>query len=563
MMLLEKNKIIEFRNRLYQKHIPGILKSGTRDLVPVEACKKDENGNIIIFIDDIISFFFDASTSQTGLDLDCLFSNLFLLFDVLSKEAGNISFCSDVHIPEKEIEDADNKTTVELLTKNLILSYFKNFDSENDLLENDLNAIIKISRQGRDYQILVAKTLENLIQTLKPGKAWKEALLEIQTASVACTLMGARLPQIEKQVLLKIVSQSREEIKENTAFFAKVLDLRSRFIKENEPSKLYLKKMTKVDTALSETLSKIEDYLSCAYRFMHVTGASSQGFMGQTDEKLRNNMARFFFGYPEQGTDKTTAFFRLNYTAARYRMTMLLDYPGIAGFAGSLQAQEQYKEVFLSVFKLYFIELARLMDHFLSTPEDNRLKKIEFCLSETIGLAETLGLEKTAVSDEKKKLKENYLLLLRKLPLEQIAPVVDMKEDICRLIQDESKLLMEDIRKALVETCYSNLVALNPDSHSASDPVSADDRQRVCQKLIIGYALYYKPQRFFYQRFFETYISTIDGSLSKYFQELSRSHKSLALALLKIFSDPNFVEDLLLKEQIDCSRTLLKTFSEQ
>lgn len=259
MMPLEKNKITEFRNRLYQKNIPGILKSGTRDLVPVETCKRDESGKFIIFIDDIISFFFDAATSENGLDLDGLFFNLYVLFDLLSKETENISFTSDTRILEKQIEEADNKTTVELLTKNLILSYFKNLDSENDLLGKDLQTIIKISRQGKEYQILVAKTLENLIQTLKSQKSWKEALLEIQIASVVCRLIGARLPQIEKQVLLKIVSQSREEIKENTALFTRILDLRSQFIKENEPSKVYLKKMAKVDTALSASLSKIED----------------------------------------------------------------------------------------------------------------------------------------------------------------------------------------------------------------------------------------------------------------------------------------------------------------
>ena len=562
MIILEENKIIRFRDRLYRKNVPGILKSGAKDLNPMEKSKADGQGNPIVLTNEIISFFFSAMGKEDGLNADQYISNLYRVFDILAKEAQHYSFQSDMRVSEKDIEEADLNLTIELLTKNLIITYFSRVKLSDgsvthDLLDPDLEAVIKLSNEGRDYRTLIGKVLDALVETLKSAKPWRQSLEEIEKASLVCWLVGAGLPQIEKTVLSRIVSEFRAEIKKDTAFFTKILNTKDRLTKEEKNHKNFVKAMDKLDQALAGILKNIDDCLGHAYRCIAVIGASIHGFLGQVDEELKKNTAALFFEYGEEVDEKHQIKVQRSFSSYRYRMAMLFDYPGLTKFSKSLQREERYRDWVLDCFRLYFDEFIRQMDFLFSPAGPKDFKLIETRLFEIIRLVRNLELDPLALESEKKKIQEKYLSLLSAIPLEYLSSAVLMKEDICIAIQDHSKTLMEAVRKTLMETCHARLTALDPES------ISFDELHQAVQKLLTGYALSYKPQRFFYQRFFEQYISGPNGALSLHMTQLLQKKRPIALKMLEIFSDPKYVGDFISKDQIAFSDELLKKFLEK
>jgi len=553
MIPLEEDKIIKFRKRLYQKKVPLLFKSGGPDLNPIEKCRVDQQGKIVISTNDIISFFFFSCRQVDTLDIERYFSNLYLLFTVLTKESENYSFVSDSQILEKDIQEADNKITIKYLTKNLINIFFDNISLYNgvagyDPLEKNLAAIIKKSNDGRNYQTLVEKTLEALIDTLKTGKPWRQSFEDIQKAALVCKLVGERLPPIEKNVLSKIVLESRNEIKKSTLLLGKISDARKQLNRQVPPHKEALKVISKLAAAETDNLKKIDDYLCDAYKFMTIIGASVSGFLGQNNEDLKNQLARLFFEYrdpPSKGSHRT-------YSVSRHRMARLFKYPELTRFTRSLQHEEKYQGHYMDLFTLFFNELIRQMDNCLSIGADNDFKFLENCLSETIRLVEKLDLEKSSLIQNEKNVRENYLSLLKAIPLDQISPLLEMKEDFCRVIQDDSRELLEEIRKNLIDICYSSLLRIKVDS------VTETALSSQVRKLITGYSLHYKPQRFFYQNFFGKYICRPDGSLSVYLGDLIKTRKPLVMAILDIFSSTGQVGDLISREQIKFSENFQK-----
>ncbi len=562
MTMLGEDKIIKFKKRLFRKTLPGILKSGTKDISPIETCKKDEQGKIVVSTNDIISFFLAAVTKEGSLNTEQYVAGLYLLFDILTKESEAYSFQSGMQISEKDILEANNEITIEYLTKNLIISYFDNIKlsdglANHDLLDKDLNTIIKKTNESRDYRTLVAKTLENLTQALKSTNPWRQDLAEIQKAATVCRLVGEQLPRIEKTILSKIVLESRTEIKKEIRLFAKLLLTRAQLSGQEKNQKLYLKMMDKFDLAITGTLNKIEACLGYVHQFMDVLGASSKGFLGQADSELKKNIAGFFFEFHEQPSESIAVSHSLRYSVARHRAAMLFKYPELTRFAGLLQHEEKYRACFLFLFKVYFDQLVKEMEHIISASGPNDFKKMELSLFSIVRLNNKLGLNKSMLLHEKKKVYRTYLSLVKNISLEQLSFVIDMKETVCQAVQDDAKELFEDIRTVLVDSCYAALFGLEVDA------LSEEACHQTILKLITGYSLFYKPRRFFYQRFFEKYVGKKDGSVSDFLNELFNTRKRIALKLLEIFSDPNHVGDLIFREQIAFSENLHKFFLKQ
>lgn len=552
-----EDKIIRFRKKLFQEKVPGILKSGGKDLNPMERSKIDAQGKIVVLTSDIIDFFFSLIEKTGPINADQYIANLYFLFDILTKEALNYSFQSDMQISEKDIQEADNKITIEYLTKNLIIAYFNLVKLPNglvnqDLLDPGLKAIIKLNNEGRDYRTLIGKVLDNLIETLKLTKPWRQSLEDIENAALVCRLVGARLPQIEKTVLARIVSESRAEIKIDAGFFTKILNTRDQVIKEEKNLKNYNKVMEKLDQATMGILKKIDNYLGYAHRFIALIGASPPGFLGSVDESLKKNVARSFFEYQEENPKTPQPKTQRNFSSTRYRMATLFDYPELTKFSRSLQKEEKYRSCFLDCIQLHYDEFIKHMDFLLSPAGYKDFKTIETRLFEIVRLVQNLELEPKALESLKKDVQKKYLSLLKAIPIEQILPVIRMKEDVCIAVQDGSKALMEGIRKTLMDTCYARLMVLDIES------IPVDLLQQAVWKLLTGHALYYKPQLFFYQRFFEKYVGRIDGVISEHMSDLLKNKRSLALKILEIFSSPKFVGDFIPQEQIALSGELLK-----
>ena len=391
-----------------------------------------------------------------------------------------------------------------------------------------------------------------MVKTLQENKPWRDSLDDIQTASLVCRLVGAKLPQIDKTVLSKIVIQARSEIKQYTAVFTKIVNTRSQLIKEEKNQKDYLKTMKKLDAATHATLKKIDTYLGYAHAFIAAIGSSTQGFLGLSDTELKLCIAKFFFEYNDTTTDELSNQQIVHYSSLRYRMGMLFDFPELTRYTRTLKQEEKYADLFVRLYTLYYKEIIKQMAH-ISRSEFLNTTILESYIGETLRLTHTFGFTKEQMNPEKKEVRKRFLSIVRQTHHEQLPDIINLKERISQIIQDDSSQLSEDTRKVLIDNCYSNLIALEIES------VLPDDLNKTIQKLISGYSLYYKPQRFFYQKFFSTFIGDADESVVESFSDIIRTKKVLAISMLTLFSDYNRVGELLPKKQIEYSDRLLKT----
>jgi len=556
MTRLNDEQLIRFRERLFQKHIPRLIRSGSEGMNSIVEDDASQHDSKIISTKKLIAFFFSASQKDGSLDEDEYIANLFLFFSVLVKGSEDYTFESNTRVSEKEIQAADTDKIIQYLTNNIIIAYFNNnkFESgviDTDFLDYDLKNIIKKSNDGRDYRPLIGETLKKLIETLQSDKSWKQCVEDIQKASLICRLIGVSLPQIEKTVLQKIVLKSRTEIKQETDFLIKIINTKAQLIKEEKNQKNYLKTMAKLDTATAGILNKIDQSLGYAHIFMGIIHSSSASFLGDTDKDLKKIVARLFFKYREDDINTSGKTSYLNYAAMRYLMRMLFDYPELTKYTMYLQNEDEYQDCFLNLFRLYYAQLIKQIEHLSDSSDKMDTTIIKNSLFETIRVIKKLGLESKMLQIEKEEVRKRYTSFLKKKSLDQIPDLLAMKEALCRATQDEKKELFGIIRVALIDNCYEALISLERGSSST------EEYHKVVRKLIIGYSLHYQPVRFFYRNFYDKYIAKPDDSLTTYFSSLISKNKILAVSILTFFSDPNYVADLISNEQIEFSEQMI------
>ncbi len=561
MTTLKKDRVIRFRERLYQKKMPRLLRKGSKDLNPIKKSKTDQQGNTVIATKEIVAFFHNSVKSDTFIDADQYFDSLYLLFHILAKNSKKYTFKSDVQISVEDINAAVNKKAIEYLTTNLIISFFDNIHlsdgtADDVFLEKDLKKVIIATNAGRDYRTLVGNTLETMVKTLQEDKPWRESLGDIQTAALVCRLVGAKLPQIDKQVLSKNILQARAEMKKDVEFFQKILKTRENLIKEETSQKNYLQTMKKLDAATVGILKKIDTFLGYAYTFISAIGASQQGFLGLSDADMKYGIAQFFFEYQDDDSDTPDRPMVMSYATTRYRMGMLLGYPELTRFTKSLKQEKKYQHLFNKLFSVYYDEIIKQLAR-LSQAKKINTRNLESCIGETLRLIDTFGIKKESLENKKRDVQKRFLSLVRHTHQKQLPDIIALKEKISRVTQDETKELLEDTRRVLIDNCYSNLTGLETDN------VNADTLKTTVRKLIQSYSMYYKPQRFFYQNFFSTYVGEADDSVSESLSTIINTKRILAISMLTLFSDSAHMGGRLAENQIEYADQLLQSLYER
>mgnify|MGYP001555550774 CR=1 FL=1 len=561
MTILKKDRINRFRDRLYQKKMPRLLLSGSDSLRPISRSKVNEEGNTIIETREIIQFFQNSVSSDSFIDSDQYFANLYLVFRQLSRDSDQYTFEPGVQTSVEDINRATNKKAIEYLTGNLIISFFENAhlsdgSDTDDFLKKDLKTVIKKTNEGRDYRTLVSNTLQAMVQTLKEDKPWRESLDDIQTAALVCRLVGARLPQIDKAVLSKNVRQAREEIEKDLAVFTKILNTRDQTIREEKNKKVFLKTMQKLDTALFGVFKRIDTFLGYAHTFIGAVGISRQGFLGSSDDRLKQSLARFFFNCRKKNEDNGQVYGPLTYSTTRYLMRILMDHPELVRFSLSLKEKEEYTDCFPRLFSLFFNEIIK------QTAELPRAKKfqtghLESCLGETLRLIDTFHLDPDQMKDEKLEIKKRFLSLIRSSELEHLPKILALKDKVSQVTQDEKKELLEDTRRVLIDNFNGRLLSIETGQESA------DEMQKTVRKMILNYSLHYRPRQFFYQRFFTRHIANArEETVSESFTALMGQKKILAMAILTFFSDFKQVGEFMSKKQVEFADKLLQRMYE-
>lgn len=557
MTTLSADKVKKFRDKLFQKRVSKLLQKGGKGLKPLDRYRKDEKGRTLVPVDKIIRFFSKEMEKAGAFHPDQYFDGLFTLFKVLSQGAEPFTFECGFSVSEQDIQQADIKTTIELLTKNLIITYFSNLKTIKDqidtgLLTPDLASIIQKSNAGRDYRDLVGNTLTKLISSLGQDKPWREYLDDINDADLVCRLTGAKLPSMKKEILAGIILKSRKEIQAYNAMFRKVINTREQMAEHEKNDKKYLKAMQRLDEATQAILKKIDTYMEAAHSFMKIIGLTTEAVLGKTDGELKENLTRLFLGFKPGTDDLSDILTTMGFATARYRLNMLFGYPDIALYSRAFRVDDRFRGFYYDLFRLLFRELKEKIEQLPLDGDETLFRLFKQNLSEAVRAVDTLALEPEDLVEEKYAVRDAYVALVQEISYEKLGAVLDTRELVCLVTQDRTREIMAPIRSALLKNCFSTL------GRYAEEPLAADRAKNGIRKRLHYFALHYKPQRAFYQLFFATYVGKADSALSPYLSQFMQKNKHFVFALLMLFSDENSMHDLLAKNQISHARTLLE-----
>ncbi len=556
MKTLSDEKIKKFRGKLYHKRVSKLLQHGGKGLNPLSKYKKDEKGQTLVATKQISRFFFREIEKLGTPNPDQYFISLFSLFQILSHEAEPISFDCGFSVSEKDIQEADNKQTIELLITNIIITYFNNLKNhegtvDTTLLEPDLNGVIIRSNAGRDYKNLVRNTLTTLISSLAKDKPWPEYLDDINDADLICRLTGAKLPSMEKKALAGIIAKSRKEIKNYNDVFTKILVTREQMATREKNKKKLLKAMEKMNNAILAILEKIDAYLVSAKRFMTIIGLSPGVVLGQNDAALKQNLIWLFLGAKPDKTDQVNLLADLGVATARYRLNMLFTYPNITYYCRQFKSEELYKRLYFDLFRLLFKELIRKMAVLDQASSDTDIKMFHQYLQEVERAVENLNLEEPDLPEEKQAVRDAYVAIIHQVEFQQLNEVMKVREKICQVTQDHPREMMADLRSALVTASFSTLLEYS------MDPLTADTATNGIKKRLHAFAMFYKPQREFYKNFFDTYVGTKAQPISRHLGDFIKTNKLFAIAILMVLSDEKTMKELLSVNQTGHARELL------
>lgn len=544
--------------------MPEIMRRGGEGLTPVKKYAEDERGYPLVPIKRITRFFLEEMRKAQFVLPDQHIEELYTLFKLLIQDLPAVSFDIGVSISQEDIQEADNRTTIELLTTNIIITYFhlaqSNLENQDDsLLNPDMQSIIKQSTAGRDYKRLVANTLKGLIFSLAQDKPWFEYIEDINDADLICRLAGARLPSMEKTTLGSITSKSRHEITSYNEMFTKLLYTRARTVTSQENKKEYFSSMEKLDAAIYGILKKMDRFLTRAYRLSQILDIPSRSIIGDTFSQLRQNMLWLFFDVWPKALEKEDIPHQTAVSALRHRMNILFSVPHITQFCREFTQNPAFQPPVNDLFQLFFKGLVNKMNR-VFMEEDNSsagLGQVERALFEIRRAIENLALDESRLTDEKKEVKEAYISLLFKTDFKSLEATLNLCDMICEVTHDTDLEIMVSIRAALMEKSFFTL------EEYADKKVPPKDAIPEINKRLQAFAVHYRPQREFYRIFFDTYVISKPRPKAPHFTQFFRSNRYFAQAMLMHFADDKAMKDLLPVSYIQKAKKLLADLLEK
>ncbi len=562
MTILNDNRLKKFREKLYSQKVPALFQHGGKGLNPLKKYKKDENGRPIVKTQEITRFFLGEMEKADFVFPDPYFDGLYTLFNVMSKGAEPVSFDCGFSISQEDIQKADNKTTIELLTTNIIITFFNTLKTyqgnvDRTLLAPDLKDLVTKSIAGRDYKGLVSNTLTSLTKSLEEDKPWGEYLEDINDTDLICRLAGSKLPTMKKETLSAIIAKSRREILGYNEIFTKLLHTREQTASKEVNKKNYLKSMEKIDTATFGVLKKIDTYLVSAHRLMRIMDLSPEVVIGKTDAALKQNLIWLFFnGLPDK-LEQTDILNHLGIATARYRLNLLFNFPAITQYCRVFKSEDNYNTLYFDLFRLLFRELVKKINDLDLEDPDTDLRLLKQYLTEIHRAVDKLDLELKDLPEDKQAVRDAYTSLILRTEFDVIDVVLGLCEMVCLATQDQDKEIMVAVRSALLEAGFSTL------EKYAKEGLPADRAKPGIKKRLHSYALHYKPQREFYSSFFRTYVGSGPRPVSPHLNQFIQTNKHFAAALLMVFSDEKAMNDLIADKQITHAAELLASLREK
>ena len=544
--------------------MPEIMRRGGEGLIPVKKYPEDENGYPLVPIKRITRFFIEEMKKAPFVLPDQYIEELYTLFRALIQDLPEVSFDIRDSISQDQIQKADNKTTIEFLTTNVIITYFQLAETnpgnrDDSLLNPDMQSIIKQSTAGSDYKRLVSNTLKGLIFSLSQDKPWFEYIEDINDADLICRLAGARLPSMEKTTLDAITGKSRQEIAGYNDMFTKLLYTRARTVISRENKKEYFKSMEKLDTAIYGILKKMNRFLAMAYQLSQILDIPSRSIIGDTFSKLRENMLWLFFDVWPKAYEQGRMPNQAAVSALRHRMNILFSLPHITRFCREFTRNPAFQAPVNDLFRLLFKALVNKINRVFMEESNNNagLERVESALFEVRRAIENFDLDEFRLTDEKKEIGIAYIALIYKTDFESMEAILNLCDIICEVTHDKDREIMVSVRAALMEKSFFTL------AEYAAQKVAAKDAIPEISKRLQAFAVHYRPQREFYRRFFDTYVISTPIPKVPHLTQFLMSNWYFVQAILMYFADNKAMKDLLPGSYIENARQLLADLPEQ
>ncbi len=546
-------QVTKQRDRLFQRQVPRLMQEGDKGLKPLHRYERNDDKKVVVSLPGVEALFFKLMEDMGFVNADDYLGHLEKYLEIFRQGSETCSFAEFSIIPEREILGAENQDKIDLLTKNLINAYFKSLvtepDSVNDLLLKDkFKLLITVAGFGQDGEALVRNALERLIARLEDGKSWRDSIDDINQASLVCRLLGSNLPAIAKQVLDPIILEIRKELVGHNQTLGKIFNATDKLHAQGLDRKKHEAVQTKLDLATKGLLKKIDQYLFHVLHLMGAVNASSAVLFGRLDSPFKDNLVRMFFDYTQAGSTGRDS---LDVSKMRYRLNTLLKYENITRFCRELQHSRQHQGRFLDLFRLCFRSLEQEITALssLSAFDTIRFKTVAHELKKA---QDRLALDPDALPDEKDSILEPYLTIIETCPPGHLESLMALYDDLVRITWDRSREVGDRLRDVLLRGCFSALFSFEIDADMDDKSIEPKILQ-----LIYSYSVYYKPQRYFFQNFFHTYLGHDDGSPSQHLAGFIKEKPRTFMALLSLFSNPRYVSELLPEKQMEIAKMLL------
>lgn len=541
------------RDRFFQRQVPRLMQEGDKGLKPLHKYQRNDDHKVVVSLQGVESLFFRLMGDMGFVNADDYLGYLGRFLEIFRQGSEACSFKDIFTIPESEILGAENPEKIDLLTKNLISAYFKSLaiepDSVNDLLLKDkFKLLITVAGFGQDGDALVRNALERLITHLENGKPWRACIDDINQASLVCRLLGTNLPAIAKQVLDPIILEIRKELAGHNQTLGKIFNAMDNLHAQGLDREKHEAVRTKLDMATEGLLKKIDQYLFHVLHLMGAVNASSAVVFGRLDSHFKDNLVRMFFDYTQTGSPGKDS---LDGSKMRYRLNMLLKYESITRFCRELQHSRQHQHRFLDLFRLCFRSLEQEIKA-LARLSDFDTIRFKTVAHEMKKVQDRLSLDPDALPDEKDSILEPYLAVIETCPPGHLESVMALYNDLVRITWDRSREVGDRLRDVLLRGCFRALSSFEIDDDMDDKSVEPKILQ-----LIYSYSVHYKPQRYFFQNFFHTYLGHDNGSPSQHLAGFIKAKPRIAMVLLSLFSNPRYVSELVPEKQMELAKTLL------
>lgn len=554
--MIPENNIKQFKANLLYEELPHLIREGGSGFCVPYLYPKDNSDNFVIPVQRVIDFFFMETQALETLSSTSFFKSLYSLFHIFSKDIETFAFQAEERVSEKDIQKAGNRETIELLAKNLIISFFdqiRSYDGtiNTSLVDKNLERLIKISNSGRDYRTLVENTLKSLENNLNKDQKWFDGLEHIKNAELVCMLVGEKLPQIDPSVLSNLFRQAGKEMEQLNLLLEKICRTKDQYLLKKGDHKNYVKSAVKLDQSLQKVLKQTNHTLSRVLSFACILKIEPGRILEKQEAVLYKNLATIFFGYRDQTPSTAAAGIRKSYSMAQIAMDRLYDHPELSGFCRNLKKLPEYQPFYLGILKQYFKTLHSVLKQSVADPQADNIKEVEEVLFEWDRLITHIGLAEDHFKVEAAALQKLYLQLIQNIPMERLSTVISFSPVIRTITGICEYEFKETLRNCLLTACFEALMAYQP------VPGKIDAVGKELKRLLAGYAEHFAPRRFFYRMFFETCMGMIGDLTPEIFSNMTQTHKILVRELAILFLEPGNIGQFLLANHHEYARKML------